>query len=135
MALYLAGHHNNLEDVFLESSKAVFEYLKVDFEANLKLVTKAEIRALNKRYRGLDNATDVLSFKLDEEVGGDIVICPEIAVENAKKWQMAEDDIYRLLVIHGILHLAGFDHEKDKDRVKMEEAESVIMAQLGIIIE
>lgn len=83
----------------------------------LLLVQKDFIQDLNKTYRNQDKPTDVLSFPLQDLGGetllGSIVICVEIAQEEAQKHQHTLQEEIALLLIHGILHLLGFDHEID----------------------
>jgi probable rRNA maturation factor len=92
---------------------------------SLAFVDKKEIRKLNKKFRKKNKATDVLSFELKEkEYLGEIVICPEVVEENAKKYGVpAKKEIIKVF-IHGILHLCGHDHEKSKKEAEiMEEKE------------
>jgi probable rRNA maturation factor len=87
-------------------------------ELSLSLVTAGEMEELHQRYLGEAGPTDVLAFAMDEDdLLGDVVICPEVAAtQNA---DLAEE--LRLLVVHGILHILGYDHEEDEDRRKMWE--------------
>ena len=96
----------------------------VDAELSVSLVTEEEMADLHQRYTGEQGPTDVLSFPLDEQAPdggprflGDVVICPEVAASQNEDLQ-AE---LRLLVVHGILHLLGYDHEADDDRARMWE--------------
>lgn len=119
-----------------EAAAVSFEYLGGEFEANLKFVTAEEIRELNKTYRGLDKTTDVLSFVLDSNVsGGDIVIYYEDLLRDTAEWGLSEQEMACFLVVHGVLHLSGFNHTNDQDRVKMEKAEGEILTSLGIKLE
>ena len=87
-------------------------------ELSVSLVSRDEMTALHRRYLDEDGATDVLAFSMDEEgLLGDVVICPEVA-------RSQNDDIaseLRLLLVHGILHLLGYDHEEDDERRAMWE--------------
>lgn len=117
------------------AAKEAFLFLSDDFEANLKFVSNKEIETLNSQFRGLAKATDVLSFKLDEqENGGDIAICLSVVKKEAREWQMSTQDVVCWLLVHGTLHLAGYDHINDSGRVKMETAEREILNKLGIVI-
>ena len=127
---------NISKKILSDTAKAVFLFLKSDFEANIKFVTLDEIANFNKLYREKDCPTDVLSFKTEDDIsGGDIVVCPAFAHNPENKWKMGDVEIIQLLVVHGLLHLAGFDHENPNERAKMELAEKAIMASLGIILE
>ena len=93
---------------------------------SIALIGEKKIKDLNKKYRGKDRPTDVLAFPGDKEAElGEIVICPEKVKKNAKRFNSAyEKELVRVL-IHGILHLLGHDHERSeieaKRMVKKEE--------------
>jgi len=91
---------------------------------SLAFVSKAEIEKLNSKFRKKNKPTDVLSFALsDGEYLGEIVICPQVAKENAKKFKTkAKQEVLKLFV-HGVLHLCGYDHEKEAEAEKMEAKE------------
>jgi probable rRNA maturation factor len=85
-------------------------------ELSVSLVTEDEMADLHQRYLGEPGSTDVLSFSMDEEgLLGDVVICPAVA---ASQNPDAEAEV-RLLLVHGILHLLGYDHQEDEDRREM----------------
>ena len=107
-------------------------------EVSISFVEEICIQELNKDYRGIDKPTDVLSFecdnldddfKQDTEVYqlGDVVICPEFARENAENYDSSLAEEIELLVVHGLLHLNGFDHMNDKDAQAMEAKEDEIL--------
>lgn len=138
MALHLVGKFRNEAEkkLLLAAAKEVFLHLKSDFETNLSIVSISKIKELNSSYRGKDAATDVLSFKLDDnEPGGDILVCRSIARKEAMTWEVDELSMLVILLVHGMLHLAGFDHETKEDCAKMEQAETDILAKIGILIE
>jgi probable rRNA maturation factor len=96
------------------------------------LVTdSAEMRSLNRRFRGKDKPTDVLSFPSlatrfsgrRDNHAGDIAICFDIATENAVRFGHAAGEEIKILTLHGILHLAGFDHERDNGAMARKEAQ------------
>ena len=88
----------------------------VDKELSISLVTTEEMAGLHEQYMGEPGPTDVLSFPLDEDgLLGDVVVCPTIAAEQNP--DVASE--IRLLLVHGILHLLGYDHERDEDRTRM----------------
>jgi len=90
-----------------------------DVELSLSFVTEDEIAGLHERYMDESGSTDVLSFALDEDgLLGDVVVCPAVAARNNPTDPGAE---LRLLVVHGVLHLLGHDHEDDADRAAMWE--------------
>jgi probable rRNA maturation factor len=87
------------------------------------LVPDRRVRALNRRYRDRDQATDVLSFPADEPgVLGDVVIALGVASRQAKTAGHALPTELRVLALHGLLHLLGYDHEDDDGRMARVEA-------------
>lgn len=117
--------------VFLAVAKIVFKGENRKIETlSLAFVKKEEIKKLNKKFRGKNKATDVLSFEINEPFGmaqggekvfGEIVICPEIVKENSKKYCVTYKTEMLRMFIHGILHLCGYDHEKSKKEEKIME--------------
>jgi len=91
-------------------------------ELSVSFVEEGEMQDLHARYTGEDGPTDVLSFPQDEQdedgvrVLGDVVIAPAVAARNNP--EHAQDEL-RLLLVHGILHLLGYDHEVDRERARM----------------
>jgi len=101
---------------------------------SLAFVSKEEIKKLNKKYRGKNKPTDVLSFELAEkECLGEIVICPEVVKENSEKFGGGFKKEIVKVFVHGIFHLLGYDHEKsEKEAEKMEAKEEQYLAKLKI---
>ena len=82
---------------------------------SIALIGQRKIKDLNKRYRGKNLVTDVLAFPGDKEAGlGEIVICPEKVKKNAKRFKSVYKKELARVLIHGILHLLGYDHERSK---------------------
>jgi probable rRNA maturation factor len=80
---------------------------------SLSFVSKAEMKKLNRRYRGKNKPTDVLSFNLNEgRLLGDVLICPDVARANAKEYGTTIGAELARLLAHGLLHLTGYDHGK-----------------------
>ncbi|HEV3472838.1 MAG TPA: rRNA maturation RNase YbeY [Actinomycetota bacterium] len=107
-------------------------------ELSLLLVTQDHIHRLNKRFAGDDHATDVLAFPMmedgadEDEDGalllGDVVMCPAIAERNAADIGHPLSDELDALVVHGTLHLLGYDHQNDDERRKMDDRAAEIVA-------
>lgn len=104
---------------------------------NVLVAGSAELRSLNRRFRGVDKPTDVLSFASlpigrgqVNPVAGDVIISADIARENAKLLGHPLADEVKILTLHGILHLAGFDHEND--RGEMAKKEHQLRRRLGL---
>jgi probable rRNA maturation factor len=114
---------------------------KDNWELSVLFCNDAYIRSLNARYRRRDEATDVLSFCLGETIRGeggearflpgDIVISLETLRENARYFGIREDEELRRLLIHGILHLNGMDHETNEKTEPMLELQEKILADLA----
>jgi len=87
------------------------------------------MRAINKKYLKHDYVTDVLTFDLGENIG-EIILCPQVARANAKAHQTSTQNEIVLYVIHGILHLAGYDDHNPKDILQMRRMESKLLSDL-----
>ena len=99
----------------------------------IRLVDAAEGAELNGRFRGRTYATNVLAFPADEsDLLGDIAICAPVALQEAREQGKRLADHYAHLVIHGVLHLKGLDHETEADAVVMEAQETRLLKSLGI---
>jgi probable rRNA maturation factor len=110
---------------------------KDNWDLSVLLCDDAYIRSLNARYRRRDEATDILSFPLGETISGegsflpgDIVISLETLRENARYFKISEDEELRRLLIHGILHLDGMDHETTEKTEPMLVLQEKILADL-----
>ena len=92
-------------------------------DVNICITSNREMQALNRRFRGKNKATDVLSFpSRTPGVAGDIAISLEIASHNAAELGHDPATEVKILILHGMLHLAGFDHEIDDGEMHMREA-------------
>jgi probable rRNA maturation factor len=106
-------------------------------ELSVRVVDEAEITALNRRYRGKDSATNVLSFPFEGLAGvdsallGDVVICAPVVAAEAVQQGKPLQAHWAHLVIHGVLHLQGYDHHADAEAQRMEAAETRLLASLG----
>ena len=107
-------------------------------EINLLLCDDAKIQSLNKSWREQDKPTNVLSFPAayvspdGNDFLGDIAIAYETVEREAKEEQKTLQDHLAHLVIHGVLHLLGFDHIDDEEAEEMEELERLALAEMGI---
>ena len=88
-------------------------------ELTIVFVDKDKIQELNNQFRGKDKPTDILSFSAIEEGSlGELVICAEIIEKQAQEHQMSHQEECCYMLIHGVLHLLGYDHEKDDSDAK-----------------
>ena len=128
--------------------------MKGDTEVSLLFVDEAAMSHLHEQFLGLSGPTDVLSFPIEDEPGptgrspdlggtgpgssageilltllGDVVICPAVAAVNAGEHEVSFEDEVALLVVHGLLHLLGMDHEEDKEAERMEALERELLTR------
>lgn len=103
-------------------------------ELSVALSDDAQVQVLNRDFRGKDKPTNVLSFPMQEESGllGDVVLARETLEREALEQGKDFEDHLAHLVVHGVLHLYGFDHQNDADAADMEAREVRALAQLGI---
>ena len=107
--------------------------LRVDTEVTIRIVDAQEALELNSTYRGKDYATNVLTFQMTEvpHLIGDIVICAPVVETEAKAQNKSLEAHYAHLVVHGILHLHGYDHEAEAQAELMEDIETKVVTKLG----
>ncbi len=121
----------------------VLEYMKCPkhTDVTITFVSKARIHELNREYRGIDRPTDVLSFECDnipfededifageEYELGDVIIAADVAIEQAQEYGTTLEEEITLLIVHGLLHLLGYDHVEDEDAEEMENLERTLIA-------
>jgi len=104
---------------------------------SVRIVSAEEMRSLNRRYSERDKATNVLSFSSGVKAEGrlflgDIVICDALVRKEARDFDKPVKDRYAHMVVHGLLHLLGYDHSKLEDQKKMESLEKSLLATLNI---
>lgn len=119
----------------LPKNKAIYEF-------GLVFVSPAQMAELNFRYRHRHQPANVLSFvelskKLPSTVlrasgAGDVVVCPQVVAAEAKRYGFTQKNWMTRLVVHAILHLAGYDHKTGKDRLKMERLEQIVLGRLKV---
>lgn len=104
-------------------------------ELTIRIVDEAESHALNQHYRGKDKPTNVLSFQGDaalvKHVLGDLVICAPVVAREAVEQNKTSREHWAHLVVHGCLHLQGYDHEHETEARAMEAREVRILKKLG----
>jgi probable rRNA maturation factor len=104
----------------------------------LRIVDQEEIQQLNADYRGKNQPTNILSFPfdmhnvdLDVPILGDLVICADIIHSESKAQHKSRSAHWAHMIIHGVLHLQGFDHETDEQAEQMEKKEIELLAKFG----
>ncbi|MDO4813837.1 MAG: rRNA maturation RNase YbeY [Gemella sp.] len=120
---------------------------KENTEFSLSFVDEKEIHDINKEYRGIDRPTDVISFALNDDVEGeleiiggedmnyigDIIICTNIAEEQAKEYGHSYERELGFLAVHGFLHLLGYDHMTEEEEKVMFGKQNQILEQFGLL--
>ncbi|MDD2401204.1 MAG: rRNA maturation RNase YbeY [Clostridia bacterium] len=136
-----------MEKVIQNVGREISQRFKLDdkTEVSLAFVDDMTIRELNRNYRGIDKATDVLSFAFDEEAQesevnminvvnvhllGDIIISVERAIAQGKEYKHGVERELAFLTVHGMLHLLGYDHQDVEDTKKMREMEEKTLDSL-----
>ena len=114
-----------------------FTGLRVSGEIHVDFVSKLQSKRLNQQFAGNSYATDVLSFPYREQVAdsvviGDIAICTAIARQAASTHNISLQDEITLLLVHGVLHLLGFDHHDSIERSSFDDLQNAIMKELQI---
>ena len=112
----------------------------------LVLIDEEQMAELNEAHMGKEGPTDVLSFPIETATPGsppkrapggppielgDIFISPSVVRRNAERQDVAFDDELALMVVHGLLHLLGWDHEEERDAIRMESRERDLLARIG----
>jgi probable rRNA maturation factor len=121
----------------LWAEAALLSYNK-DFELTLRLVDISESQQLNHQYRGKDKPTNVLSFPFEVPDGieldllGDLVICADVVESEAITQNKTVNAHWAHMIIHGCLHLLGYDHISEDEAIEMETIEINLLAPLGI---
>ena len=107
--------------------------LLTDAQVTLRLVGSREGRAINRDFRGKDYATNVLTFAYHDTapLSGDIVLCAPVIARQAREQRKPVEAHYAHMVVHGMLHLQGYDHENNDDARVMETLEAEIVVKLG----
>ena len=146
------------EELLKEIVSQVLEFMKFPYEVEVSvLITdKGTIRVINQQQREIDRETDVLSFPMcefdhpgnftskrfedsisvsmetEEVLLGDIVLCQDVIRNQAKEYGHSEKREFAFLVVHSLLHLMGYDHMEEDERIQMEQKQREIMEYLNI---
>ncbi len=119
----IPGVRQSSLDGFLARAKRA---TKLAGEVNVLVTSSREMERLNRQFRQKNQATDVLSFPADDKtiggVAGDIAISADIARDNARRLGHSITREIQILILHGVLHLAGYDHEQDNGKMALKEA-------------
>lgn len=136
------GLLGKINDIIVET--LYYEGYDDNYEVSLSFVDNEEIHELNREYRGVDRATDVLSFPLltddfdveiEEESLGDIVISLERALEQSEEYNHSFEREVCFLVCHSMFHLLGYDHDTEENTKDMRKREENVLNKLNITRE
>lgn len=133
----VSGHGLPTADRFRHWVRAALSGRREAAEVVVRVVDEAESAQLNETYRGKSGPTNVLSFPFSAPPGvasdllGDIVICAPVVAREAHAQSKPEAAHWAHMVVHGVLHLLGFDHQTDRQAGQMESLERRIMDELG----
>ena len=129
-----AGAWGEVDDLIRCGAQAALVGQPRQGELSVVLSDDAHVRVLNRDYRGKDAPTNVLSFPMPEHTGllGDVVLARETLAREARAQAKRFEDHLTHLLVHGVLHLLGFDHDNDADANAMEAREVAVLARLGI---
>lgn len=149
-----SDHTDSVKNEWYEQIDSLLTFAKkqehIDSEAELSVtfVDKDEIQNINKMYRDKDKVTDVISFALEEDepeidmneldiprVLGDIIICTDVAHEQAENYGHSFERELGFLALHGFLHLLGYDHMTDEDEKEMFGRQDAILNAYGLTRE
>ncbi|MEB6195805.1 rRNA maturation RNase YbeY [Mammaliicoccus sciuri] len=135
---------NQIESLLTFAAKK--ENITEEAELSISFVDEEEIQAINRDYRNKDKVTDVISFSLEEDepeiegldmprVLGDIIICLEVAKEQAESYNHSLSRELGFLALHGFLHLLGYDHMTEEDEKEMFSRQDEILNEFGLTRE
>lgn len=127
------------EDYLIELATLALKDKKKSAELTIRIVNAEEMIHLNHTYRKQNKTTNVLSFpstlpdeiELEYPLLGDIIICPEVLLIESKQLNKSLQEHWALIVIHGVLHLLGYDHIEDEEAFIMQGIEIKLLAELG----
>lgn len=125
------------EEMFQSWARAIETNSAQDQEVSVRIVDESEMTLLNEQYRKKQGSTNVLSFpadlppSVDVPFLGDIVICAPVVVREATEQGKSCDMHWAHMLVHGILHLQGYDHIDETEALQMERLETEIMHKLG----
>lgn len=125
------------ESDFQRWLEAVLPQFQEESEVTIRIVDEAESHELNHTYRGKDKPTNVLSFPFEAPPGielpllGDLIVCRQVVEQEAAEQEKQLQAHWAHMVIHGSLHLLGYDHIEDEEAEEMESIETEIMLALG----
>ncbi len=120
----LTDYNLPIEELRALAEKAISENKKL----SVAFLSSSEISDLNRRYRKKEGPTDVLSFEGENDFLGEVLISPEIVKKRARENELSFESEIRRVLIHGILHLTGYDHQTEKEKKEMRKKEKELLS-------
>lgn len=121
----------NTKKLICGTAQFILSFLQIKKNLNIIITNENHIRKINYRYRGLNKPTDVLAFVYDDEdLLGEIFLCLEPNKKKARAEGEKPLDRLKMIIIHGFLHLIGYDHKTARDNALMEEKTKYLLNQL-----
>ncbi len=120
----LTDYNLPIEELRALAEKAISENKKL----SVAFLSSSEISDLNRRYRKKEGPTDVLSFEGENDFLGEVLISPEIVKKRARENELSFESEIRRVLIHGILHLTGYDHQTEKEKKEMRRKEKELLS-------
>ena len=131
------------KEVLVYLNRVLSELSLTNVEFSVSFVDERNMRNLNRRFRDINDSTDILSFAAEDDDGfgfisagrrkrvlGDMLICPEVLKRNAERFKVSENEELRRLLIHGVLHLSGDNHQTNDPSEPMLIKQEIILAKL-----
>ena len=132
----------NEQNLFIPNQEQIIEWIEESLiytqnKANITLKTfaKYDMQNLNNKFRKMNKPTNILAFpyeSINQVLQGDLAICPEIIIKEAKQQSKTINSHFAHIIIHGLLHIAGYTHEDDKNARIMEATEAAILSIFNI---
>lgn len=125
------------KESFVSWSRAALRDEREQAEIVIRLVDEDEVQGLNREYRGKDKPTNVLSFPsnlpeiVNSDLLGDLVICVPVVLRESQEQGKTPEAHWAHMVVHGVLHLIGYDHQNEDEAKTMERLEGEVMTSLG----
>ena len=122
---------------WIRAALSLIDYAEDEAEIALRCVSTEESQQFNAQYRGKDKPTNVLSFPADipdfipSNLLGDLIICSQVVAQEADEQQKTPEAHWAHMVVHGTLHLLGYDHIEEQEAEEMESIETKILQKLG----
>lgn len=100
-------------------------------EVSVVLVTRSEMKKINALHRGKNNVTDGLAFSYEEEKTGEVILCPEYISQEADAIGISRRELFETVLVHALVHIAGYDHKSNSETSNMEAAEKKMHLKLA----